>query len=57
MGSISVAHGFKQKVLNFCENSHMVNHSNLWYVTKSLFHTKRFQRGDKRVERTKVCQS
>jgi hypothetical protein len=23
---------FKQKVLNFCENLHMVNHSNFWYV-------------------------
>jgi hypothetical protein len=28
-----VAHKFKQKVLNFCENSHLVNHSNFWYVT------------------------
>jgi hypothetical protein len=26
-------HKFKQKVLNFCENSHMVNHSNFWDVT------------------------
>jgi hypothetical protein len=28
-----VARKFKQKVLNFCENSHMVNHSNFWDVT------------------------
>jgi hypothetical protein len=28
-----IAHKFKQKVLNFCENSHMVNHSNFWDVT------------------------
>jgi hypothetical protein len=28
-------HKFKQKVLNFCENSHMVNHSNFWDVTRS----------------------
>jgi hypothetical protein len=28
-----VAHKFKQKVLNFCENSHMGKQSNFWYVT------------------------
>jgi hypothetical protein len=28
-----VAPKFRQKVLNFCENSHMVKHSNLWVVT------------------------
>jgi hypothetical protein len=33
MGSISTAHKFKQKVLNFCKNSHIVNHSKFWYVT------------------------
>jgi hypothetical protein len=33
LGSNLVAHKFKQKVLNFCENSHMVSHSNFWYVT------------------------
>jgi hypothetical protein len=33
-----VAHKFKQKVLNFCENSHMVNHSNFWYVTGVVRH-------------------
>jgi hypothetical protein len=33
LGSNLVVHKFKQKVLNFCENVHMVNHSNFWYVT------------------------
>jgi hypothetical protein len=33
LGSNLVAHKFKQRVLNFCENSHMVSHSNFWYVT------------------------
>jgi hypothetical protein len=35
MGSILVAQKFKQKVLNFCKNSHMVNHSKFWYVTEA----------------------
>jgi hypothetical protein len=34
LGSNSVAHKFNQKVLNFCENSHMGKQSNFWYVTR-----------------------
>jgi hypothetical protein len=30
-----VARMITQKVLYFCENSHMANHSNFWYVTGS----------------------
>jgi hypothetical protein len=33
LGSNLVAHMFKQKVLNFCENSHMGKQSNFWFVT------------------------
>jgi hypothetical protein len=32
-----VAHIFKQKVLNFCENSYMEKQSNFWYVTLTSF--------------------
>jgi hypothetical protein len=34
VGSNLVAHKFKQKVLNICENSQMVNYSNFWYFTQ-----------------------
>jgi precorrin-2 methylase len=36
LGLNLVTHKFKQKVLNFSENSHMVKYSKFWYVTQSM---------------------